>query len=214
MMRKKLFLAVVLCAALLAGCASREESVALLRQAYGTATAEAKASITSHGGFFCTYTVEMKETPEGFCTTVLQPDSVKGVAAHLSSDGMTLSFDDVALETLTPQEEGFSPADALPFLILDLRREMPTAFCEETVNGEKRLSLEYQEETASGRTAWKRISLEKESLFLREAELYLDGNLILSVQCEKLTLTPQKPLAEMQGLCYTEPKCTACFAFA
>ena len=101
----------------------------------------------------------------------------------LEEDSATLQYQDVSLDALLPEREGYAPMDVLHVLLKDLKEEIPVAH---TVN-EDTLLLEYHTIFQDNTEAVKQVVLNPETLELQGAELYLDGSLILSLTMEQFT---------------------------
>ena len=108
--------------------------------------------------------------------TILSPDSVAGVTAHLKNGVASLEYDDLAVETLLPGLRGFVPADAVSGLLDDLAGDVPDAW---GLRGDE-LELTYSGEQNGVRTQ-KIVWLSADDLHLLGGELYLDDRLILTV---------------------------------
>lgn len=120
------------------------------------------------------YTLSYREDAEGCTVTVLAPETIKGVKAHLRAGGSQLEYDTVVLDTGALDRYGLSPLSALPTLVDTLR-------C-------GHLDSAWEED---GQTVWQLIAddnlsvqvwLEGESLTPVHAELISDGR--VTVFCD------------------------------
>lgn len=180
---------------LLSACGKETDAEQRPDAVYGASEVEGTVVITTHAGFFCEYQLHITEKQNGFTVSVLQPDSVNGIMAVVSEEGTRVVYEDVSIDALLPEQAGYSPVDAVAGLVQTLRQELPANSCYETFDGGKVLSLEYIKQLPDGSESLKKILLDGETLALRQAELYLDGDLILAVQAEDFSFVKKEPVA-------------------
>ena len=75
--------------------------------------------------------------------TVLEPESIAGVTAVYDADSGALTYEDMALETLLPDHNGLTPADAVPALLYSLS----TAQAQSVWTEEEFVIAQYQQDT-------------------------------------------------------------------
>lgn len=192
---RRLFLILWIPVLLLSGCAGKGFDPQQLRTFYSGQWVDAAAQITTHDGFFAEYELSFSEGEDGARVEVLAPDSVKGISARLSSDGLQIGFEDLQLDALSPETFGFSPIDALPGFLHDLRERTPDNFAAEGSKDAPLLTLEYSDRLSDGTETLKRLTLDAQTMALTGGELYLEGQLILSVQVKEFSLRPREAVA-------------------
>ncbi|MCB6365526.1 hypothetical protein LI291_04935 [Intestinibacillus massiliensis] len=109
--------------------------------------------------------------------TLTAPEDLSGVSETISGDNrlqMTLEYDGTALDAPAPETPGFSPADAVPYLLYDLRASSPDEVWGEQVNGEPATVLRYVREGTE-----KQVWLAEKTWAPVCAELYIDGQRVL-----------------------------------
>lgn len=193
-MRKAILIG-VMAVLLLSGCGTKGFQPEQIREAYAANQARASLTATTHNGYYCEYGIDYTEEEEGARVLVTAPDSVAGIAAHLDKDGISVIYEDVELDALTPNEKGLSPVDALFWILSDLRDRSPDNWALERDGSRTRLSLEYSAFPEDGSEVLKKLVLDGETLHLIEAELYRNGSLILSLHVKDFSLSPKESVA-------------------
>lgn len=135
-----------------------------------------EASVRADSGVTVDYELLFERCGGEDRVTILSPDSVAGVTAHLKNGVASLEYDDLAVETLLPGLRGFVPADVVSGLLDDLAGDVPDAW---GLQGDE-LELTYSGELDGVRTQ-KIVWLSADDLHLLGGELYLDDRLTLTV---------------------------------
>lgn len=128
-------LILVLCL-LLSGCGSssaiknayREFSAALSETESLYFTAAVRAEYEHKTARF---TLEYAEDESGGTVTVLAPELIAGVSAHIEPDSTSLQYDGIMLDTGDLDDFGLSPMSSLPMLIQSLKGGYLDSFWEE-----------------------------------------------------------------------------------
>ncbi len=118
---KRLLLPLLVCCLLLSGCARRADETRFL--AFSDALA-AREEL----GFTCdvraeyadrtlNFTLAYEKDAEGETVTVLRPERIAGIRAHLKPGGGALEFEGLMLETGPLDPYGLTPMNALPKLV-------------------------------------------------------------------------------------------------
>ncbi|MGE4549365.1 MAG: hypothetical protein AB7C89_07460 [Intestinibacillus sp.] len=120
-----------------------------------------------------------KESSDHLALTA--PEDLKGISATVAGKDrlqMTLEYDGTALETPSSSLAGFLPADAVPYLLYDLRASSPSEIWSERVDGEDTTVLRYLWEGANSKTE-KQVWLADKTFVPVCAELFVDGKRVL-----------------------------------
>ncbi len=110
------------------------------------------------------------EDAEGGTITVVAPELIAGISAHVSKGSTTLDYGDVTLDTGALDEHGLSPMSALPLLVETLRSGYLDSFWEE--DGKTVLQLVPNDELIC--TVWF-----GEGMTPLRAELVSDGRVVI-----------------------------------
>ncbi|MBQ7491132.1 MAG: hypothetical protein IJT76_00810 [Clostridia bacterium] len=180
---------------LFSGCGAKRFQPEMLSAQYGNALARATVTAVTHGGYYAEYRLSAEELEEGTYVTVLAPQSVAGIEAICGDDGVSISYADISLDAMTPEAPGFTPVDAFPWLLRDLREGYPANWGKQSENGREGIVLQYIQDFPDGTQGMKKVVLSADMLEPISAELYLDGRLILTVNIEEFLLTARKPVA-------------------
>ena len=180
---------------LLAGCGARQFQPEMLSARYENTLVDAVISVTTHGGYYAEYRLSVQEQEDGTHVAVLAPQSVEGIEALCGGDGVSISYADVSLDAMTPEAPGFTPVDALPQLLRDLRESYPANWGRQRGSEEDAIVLQYFRDFPDGTQGMKKVLLHADTLTPVSAELYLDGQLILTAEIEEFSLTARKPVA-------------------
>ena len=104
----------------------------------------------------------------------------------LQGDQATLQYEEVSLDALLPQIAGCAPVDVLYCLLENLKKDVPPGFAQENDT----VILDYQETLSDGTDLLKQMVLHRETLELQSAEIYLDGDLLLTLRVDSFQWTP------------------------
>ncbi len=146
----------------------------------------ARYTVTTHDSFFTEYVLDAAMEGGLMTVTIREPQSVAGVSAVLQEGRAELQYEDVSLDALLPELMGFSPMDVLAGLLTDLSTRLPESWAAD----EEALVLDYRQSLSDGQETLKRVELERETLSLRRAELYLQDDLLLMLECDDFCWTP------------------------
>lgn len=106
--------------------------------------------------------------------TIISPEELAGITAAVDGDSFTLHYEDTALETAMPDRKGLTPADAVPYLLSDIKKAYPTEIWRE--NG--KIAVHFEQTTDDGAVS-KEVYFDEKTGALCDAELYLDGKKLL-----------------------------------
>lgn len=123
-----------------------------------------------------------KEDVDSF--TITAPKSLAGIGGTIAgtdSASLTLQYDGLSLDDAMPQRTGLTPADAMFCLLDDLRRAEPVQIWSEHASGAELTVLRYERDDGDGKIE-KQVWLTEQGLQLVCAELYADGERVLTVQ--------------------------------
>lgn len=192
-MRKVLLFAPMLIL-LLTACGGGEENdvVMQLQQQYA-----AVESATMEAEIVCHYDDEVREyrllcayTPERSTVTVLSPENLAGISAQVENGTLTLSYDDISLDTGTYSAAAVSPVVAMPKLMEAAAWGYPGEQSEETV-GERvciRLGCDLSDEPGTMYTTW----FDKETLLPLRSEITVDGALLFEITWLRFEVTGER----------------------
>ncbi len=169
---------------LLTACGTSSFNPAAVAEHYGQTCVQGAYTVTTHEGFYTQYRLNSQTEGEQTVVTILEPASVAGIRAVLQAGQTRLQYEDASVDALLPQVEGYAPMDVLYGIQQDLQGNIPVSACVE--NGT--VTMDYQETLPDGIETRKQITLREEDFALLSAELYLDGDLILTLTMEE---TPQ-----------------------
>lgn len=115
--------------------------------------------------------------------TITAPEVLSGITASIAGEGagiLTLQYDGTALDAPGPSRAGLTPADAVPYLLRDLRTASPTESWTESADGAKYNVLKYEHEDESdGSRVTRQIWLSGNTPV--RAEIYADGECVLTL---------------------------------
>ncbi|MBQ9685308.1 MAG: hypothetical protein IJV41_02010 [Oscillospiraceae bacterium] len=120
------------------------------------------------------FTLSYQEDADGGVVTVLAPELIAGVSAHVRPDGTTLQYDTVVLDTGSLDSLGLSPLSSLPVLLHTMRMGHCDSHWEE--DGKTVLQLIPDDDLKC--TVW----FEKGSMRPLRAELITDGRVTVVVE--------------------------------
>lgn len=173
-MKKLLFLCILLC---LSGCQNQKSSEEVLNEVQthyeNLETLEYDAYVVTNiydttGQFEINYVYNQLINDK---ITVLYPESIAGITAEIEkqSDGLNLSFSEVQLETLLPENRGANPVDILSFAIFDIINTEPVSiYIGDTIK------ISYLDEEIS-----KEVFLNCENYDIISIESYIDDEMVI-----------------------------------
>lgn len=168
---------------LLCGC-SKQDKLPDISAAY-SGDIMCTASVQALSEPACDYVISFSRQQGTDSIEVLSPESVKGITARVERGSAAVTYEGKYLETLLPFYWGASPADALSALFDCLSTDKPTA----QNMSDKEISLEYMDLSDNAEIC-RRAVLNRDDLSLRTAEVELDGQLILRLECTSLQVYP------------------------
>lgn len=178
---------------LLAGCAGggegSEEDVALaIRRNFLDMTGcTGRLSITADyeaRTFDCVLDV-VYDTVGGATVTVVEPELVAGVSAHLAPEGSTLTYDTVSLETGPVTDEGLSPMETP----VTLYRAVTEGYLAAWDMDETGVYLTYRDGTSEpGQGLETAVTFDKATLYPTAFSLSWDGKQVISGKFESFTM--------------------------
>lgn len=199
-MRKRLC-ALMMTLSLLAGCgggeqgggASADELALSIRTEYLAMTAcAATVDITAdYGQRVYEYTMSVSWQKDGeTLLTVIAPENIAGITAHIQNGTGYLEFDGASLETGMLTTEGLSPVEVVP-VILDYIFSGYIAECDfEAVGESRQLWFCCRDPECSPRTGTEAVFwFDAESHVLSRAEMLSDGYTV--IQCDFTDFTKE-----------------------
>ena len=182
MVRKLLLLLPIL---LLTACGKPAFDPSAVSAHYANGRLSAQYTVTTHGDYYTEYQLSATVEDGVHTVTILQPASVAGISAVLQSDQTTIRYEDVELDALLPEIAGCAPVDVLHGLLEDLKNDLPVSCAPE---GDI-ITMDYQETLSDGTELRKQAVLQRETLALQSAEIYLDGDLLLALHTDSFQWT-------------------------
>ena len=179
-MKRACIIALMISCLLLCGCGSKKlekdyESFAsdLSQKDSLSFTADLRAEYEDKTARF---TLGYEEDSQGGTVTVLAPELIKGIKAHISPGSTSLQYESIVLDTGALDNFGLSPLSSLPHLLQALREGHMDSFWEE----DEALVLQLQAEDELKCTVW----FEKESMRPLRAELSSGGRVTVFVEID------------------------------
>ena len=183
MLRKLLLLPPLLL--LLTACGKPAFDPASVAAHYAEGSLSAQYTVTTHGDFYTEFQLSATVEEGIHRVTILQPESVAGVTAVLQSGQATIQYEEVSLDALLPEIAGCAPVDVLHGLLEDLKNDLPVS----CAPAGDTVALDYQETLSDGTELRKQVVVQRETLALQNADIYLDGDLLLAVQTDHFQWT-------------------------
>lgn len=183
MVRKLLLLLPLL---LLTACGKADFDPASVAAHYADGVMSAQYTVTTHGDFYTEYQLSAALEDGTHAVTIVRPESVAGVTALLQSGQSVIRYEDVSLDALLPEIAGCAPMDVLHGLLEDLKNDLPVSCAQENDT----VTLDYQETLSDGTELRKQAVLQRDTLALQSAEIYLDGDLLLALRADSFQWTP------------------------
>ena len=171
---------------LLTACGKAAFDPASVAAKYAEGTLSAQYTVTTHSDFYTEYQLSAVVEDGVHTVTILQPESVAGITAVLHSGQATIRYEDVSLDALLPEIAGCAPVDVLHGLLEDLKNDLPVSWAAEADT----VTLDYQETLSDGTELRKQVVLQRDTLALQSAELYVDGDLLLALRADSFQWTP------------------------
>lgn len=169
------------------GCQSEGFDIEQVRETYAqTVDIDGQADITVNSGVMVDYTVSYQRRGGVSTVTIISPVSLAGISATTAQGRAEVTYEDIAVETLLPAVPGFSPVDALAGVTEDLAGGVPIDSCMETLDGASCVALTFAS-SAGEYEGEKRVWLDGETLALRRAEFYLDGQMVMALSMGEMT---------------------------
>lgn len=126
----------------------------------------------------------------GGTLTLVEPDIAKGVTAHISPEGTSLSYQGFSLETGDVTGDGLSPVEALPRLYQAVSRDFVAGAS--VTDGV--LSVTYRDgEQPPGVGLEAVVTFDVESHAPLTGELFWDGSRVISVQVADFQMMTAEP---------------------
>ncbi len=180
------------------GCQSEGFDIEQVRARYAqTVDIDGQADITVNSGVMVDYTVTYQRRGGVSTVTIISPVSLAGISATTAQGRAEIVYEDIAVETLLPAVPGFSPVDALAGVTDDLAGGVPIDSCTEALDGADCVALTFS--SSSGEyEGEKRVWLDAETLALRRAEFYLDGQMVMALSMGEMTFSETQAGADEQ----------------
>ena len=120
------------------------------------------------------FTLSYAEDSEGGTVTVLAPELIKGIKAHISPGGTQLKYDSVVLDTGALDSFGLSPLSSLPLLVQAMKCAHLDSFWEE----DSQLVLQLEPDDERRCTIW----FENEGMSPLRAEIVSGGRVTVYIE--------------------------------
>lgn len=150
---KKFYLLVLTLCFFISGCGKKDVQADFdafserVRNAELSFTANIRAEYENKTARF---TLGYEESAEGGTVTVLAPELIKGIKAHVSPGSTSLQYESIVLDTGALDNFGLSPLSSLPHLVQALREGHMDSFWEE----DEALVLQLQAQDELKCTVW------------------------------------------------------------
>lgn len=120
------------------------------------------------------FTLSYEENEEGGTVTVLAPELIKGIQAHVSPGGTQLRYDSVVLDTGALDSFGLSPLSSLPLMLQAMKSAHLDSFREEN----ELLVLELEPADGMKCTVW----FEAENMIPLRGEIASGGRVTVYIE--------------------------------
>ena len=176
---KKLYLLVLTLCFFLSGCGKKDVQADF--EAFSRRVENSSLSFTAniraeYENKTARFTLGYEESGEGGTVTVLAPELIKGIKAHVSPGSTSLEYESIVLDTGALDNFGLSPLSSLPHLVQAMRRGHMDSFWEE----DEALVLQLQSEDELKCTVW----FKKEGMIPLRAELSSGGRVTVFVEID------------------------------
>lgn len=115
--------------------------------------------------------------------TVQEPKSIAGITAVYDAQENRLTYEDMSIQTILPEQSGLTPVDAVPAALHCLIAEEPTAIWTE----ENCVMLQYEKEEEIGDVV-RELALRAEDGALQYAAISLNGKQRLRCEFDRCTI--------------------------
>ena len=129
------------------------------------------------------FTLRYEGSADSGTITILAPESVSGVTAHVSDGGATLSYDGAQVYTGALTQEGLSPMDAIPAILTAWHQSFVTEAVYETLDGTQCCTLLYRITDEVSLRTW----FDAETYIPLEAEIISGGFTVIHCRFSDIT---------------------------
>lgn len=168
---------------LLCACSSRQ-SIDYAELVSARYSDSAKLSLTAtlrtdFGDRVIDFTVNYTKNPDGSGNMrVISPELIAGIEAAIADDGVTLTYDTVALELGALPGTGLSPMETLPFMLRQWARGYVTQTGLDELAGKEVVRIVYTTDE-NGKALTVDALFDTETLAPVRSELYIDGTQVV-----------------------------------
>jgi hypothetical protein len=113
---------------------------------------------------------------------ILSPESVKGIAARLTSGGRALRYDGAELSLGSLTKDGLSPMECLPFMIGRWKNGYVSGAVTEKLDGTDTVAVTFDVSENESLVTW----FEADSSLPVRAELFFDGDMVIRCEFENI----------------------------
>ena len=144
-------------------------------------SASATAQIETNTGVLANYKIEYSRQGDRSQVSITEPAALAGITAEISADMALVTYaDSTSFECLLPEYFGYTPISALDGVMRDLATALIGNYNFEKRGEQKTVALTYTQDLA-GVAGEKRIWLDAQTLLPLYAEIYLDGDMVMSL---------------------------------
>lgn len=166
--------------ALSLSCCSKKDAAANISDIY-SGDIVCTASIQTVSETACDYIISFSRQNGTDSIEILSPQSIQGIKATVQKGSAGISYEGKYLETLLPYYWGASPIDALSALFDDISLSEP-----QWKNiSDKTIEAEYYT-SSDNADLYKKTVFDKNTLALKNAEIELDGVMIMKINITSL----------------------------
>lgn len=116
--------------------------------------------------------------------TIVMPEILSGIRASIAGEQkseFTLQYDDTIIDMPITAQPGMTPADAIAYVLYELRASSADEVWSEQIDGVALTVLKYVESSDDGSQIVRQVWLNEETSALVCAEIYADGMRILQI---------------------------------
>ncbi len=195
-MRRSGVICVLMMTLLLSACGGtggngpQEQALAIRGEYLVAKGCSARLNVTAdYGQRVYTYTVDVTSTAEDLVLSVVKPEEVAGVTAHLVGGDSRLEYDGAVLETGPLALDGLTPLDAVPALLETARSGFMDNCAAELLGERETLRVAYRDPDIPARQGRQtNLWFDAQTHAMLQGEILMDGYRVILCEFEQFAL--------------------------